>query len=322
MFMKQKITKTVALIAALFLGGCSGTSGLLSLKNDAQLLDGPPVQDVVTPFDRALACLRQHIAPTVTFAVGAIVDETGKEQVNEGGTGKFVTQGAGDIVQSALFRAGATTVNRRDPRIMETEAKWGIRDARRIVPANYYITGSINSLDFLPGGGFDVQVAGAGPKVRQYRMLIGLDLALTEAKTGRIVANVPLQKQVVAKEVGIGVGRFFGETLVSVDIGANDREALNFALRNMLNLAVFELLTQVMQPKNYIDCRSEIDRIHGILDNSKSAEALQKFEQEQIEKPETLVIEELVEPLPRKLRTKITDPKHQAAVPSPGATGG
>ena len=36
-------------------------------------------------------------------------------------SGKFVTQGAGDIVQSALFQAGTTVVNRRDPRIMETE---------------------------------------------------------------------------------------------------------------------------------------------------------------------------------------------------------
>ena len=98
--------------------------------------------------------------PSITFSVGAILDQTGKEQLSDGGNGKFVTQGAGDIVQSALFRAGTTVLNRRDPRIMETEVKWGIRDGRRIVPTNFYITGSINSLDFLPGGGFDVKVAG------------------------------------------------------------------------------------------------------------------------------------------------------------------
>ena len=129
-------------------------------------------------------------------------DQTGKEQFSDGGNGKFVTQGAGDIVQSALFRAGTTVLNRRDPRIMETEVKWGIRDGRRIVPTNFYITGSINSLDFLPGAGFDVKVAGEGAQYRQHRILVGLDLSMTEANTGRVVANVPLQKQIFASEAG------------------------------------------------------------------------------------------------------------------------
>ena len=37
--------------------------------------------------------------------------------------GKMVTQGAGDMVQSALFQAGVNLMNRRDPRIIESEAK-------------------------------------------------------------------------------------------------------------------------------------------------------------------------------------------------------
>ena len=233
-------------VAAAGASGCAWAPGIALPKRDAALVQGPPISDIVTPFDYALQCLKGKIQPSITFSVGAIVDLTGKEQLTEGGAGKFITQGAGDIVQSALFKAGATVLNRRDPRVMEMEVNWGIRDAKKIVPSNLYITGSINSLDFIPGGGAEVRVAGIGPRYRQNRMLVGVDLAMTEATTGRVVANVPLQKQIFASEAGIDVGRFaddrlFGANflttpLVDINIGAREREALHFALRQMLNL--------------------------------------------------------------------------------------
>lgn len=266
------------LLLLTLLAGCAGAPGIAEPTKDATLVQGPPVSDIVTPFDEALMCLKGAIQPTITFSVGAILDQTGKEQLSDGGNGKFVTQGAGDIVQSALFRAGTTVLNRRDPRIMETEVKWGIRDGRRIVPTNFYITGSINSLDFIPGSGFDVQVAGVGPRYRQNRILVGLDLSMTEATTGRVVANVPLQKQIFASEGGIAAARFFGNTLVMADLGGREREALHFALRQMLNLATFELLTQVMHPKNYVTCREQIDRMHGFVDHTTTAEAVERWE--------------------------------------------
>jgi curli biogenesis system outer membrane secretion channel CsgG len=271
-----------AAVAAAGVSGCAWAPGIALPKRDAALAQGPPISDVVTPFDYALQCLRGRIQPTITFSVGAIVDLTGKEQLTDGGAGKFITQGAGDIVQSALFKAGATVLNRRDPRVMEMEVNWGIRDAKKVVPSNLYITGSINSLDFIPGGGAEVRVAGIGPRYRQNRMLVGLDLAMTEATTGRVVANVPLQKQIFANEVGIDVGRFmddsplggqfFATPLVDINIGAREREALHFALRQMLNLATFELLSQVMNPTKYGECRERIDRIHGFVDHTVTAE--------------------------------------------------
>jgi curli biogenesis system outer membrane secretion channel CsgG len=261
-------------------GGCAGAPGIAEPTKDAKLVQGPPVSDIVTPFDDALSCLKGAVQPSITFSVGAILDQTGKEQLSDGGNGKFVTQGAGDIVQSALFRAGTTVLNRRDPRIMETEVKWGIRDGSQIVSTNFFITGSINSLDFIPGSGFNVDVAGVGAQYRQHRILVGLDLSMTEASTGRVVANVPLQKQIFASEAGVGATRFFGNTLVLADIGGREREALHFALRQMLNLATFELLTQVMHPKNYKKCREQIDRMHGFVDNTNTAAAVERWEAE------------------------------------------
>jgi curli biogenesis system outer membrane secretion channel CsgG len=280
--MKSFLRMTAVAVAAAGVTGCAWAPGIALPKRDAALVQGPPISDIVTPFDYALQCLKGKIQPSITFSVGAIVDLTGKEQLTDGGAGKFITQGAGDIVQSALFKAGATVLNRRDPRVMEMEVNWGIRDAKKIVPSNLYITGSINSLDFIPGSGAEVRVAGVGPRYRQNRMLVGLDLAMTEAVTGRVVANVPLQKQIFASEAGIDVGRFvndplFGKSLlatplIDINIGGREREALHYALRQMLNLATFELLSQVMSPSKYWECREQIERIHGFVDHTVTAE--------------------------------------------------
>jgi curli biogenesis system outer membrane secretion channel CsgG len=263
-----------ALLVVSTLAGCAGAPGMASSTSNAVLVEGPPISDIVTPFDEALACLNGRIQRRLVFSVGAVVDQTGKESFTDGGVGKFITQGAGDMIQSALFKAGTTVVNRRDPRVMTVEAEWRIRDTSRQVPSNFYITGSINSLDFIPGSGAEVEVAGIGPRYRQNRLLIGMDLAMTDANTGVIVANVPLQKQIFASEAGIGLGRFFSETLVSGDIGGREREAIHFALRQMVNLATFELLTQVMGVGEYAECRSHIDRAHGYVDNTKTAKAI------------------------------------------------
>jgi len=249
------------------LSGCSLAPGSFAFRADnAPLVDGPPIEDVVTPFDEALACLDGRIMPGITFAVGQVVDSTGKESYADGGSGRFITQGAGDMVQSALFRAGLTVINRRDPTISVTETQWGIRDLQEQVPVNFYITGSINSLDFIPGGGFSATIAGAGPRFRQNRILIGLDLSMTDAFTGRIVANVPLQKQIFSREIGASLGRFFGDTLVSLDVGGQEREAVHFALRQMMNLATFQLLGQLMNDADFAPCRSYVSPVFGTVE--------------------------------------------------------
>jgi len=263
------------------LGGCVFVPSMDGPDKNTKLIQGPPVSDITTPFDNALGCLAGKIKPDVTFSVGSVLDQTGKEQFTEGGSGKFITQGAGDIVQSALFRTGATVLNRRDPRIMETEVKWGVASPKTIVPSSFFITGSINSLDFIPGGGIDVSIGGIGPRYREHRILVGLDLTMTETKTGRVVANIPLQKQIFANDAAFGIGRFFGDTLVMAEVGNKQREAVHFALRQMLNLATFELLTQVMHPKNYSSCRSEIDQIHGDINQSPAAQALAEYKKHQ-----------------------------------------
>ena len=257
------------------LTGCSALppGALTPSDQNAEMVQGPPVEDVVTAFDDALSCLRGKVQPGITFAVGQIVDATGKESYADGATGKFVTQGAGEMVQSALFRAGVTVVNRRDPNIPIVETQWGIRDLAQQMPVNFYISGSINSLDFIPGGGASVQINGIGPRYRQSRILIGLDLSLTDAMTGRIVASVPLQKQIFTREVGASMGKFFGATLISLDLGGQQREAVHFALRQMLSFATFELLGQVMNASTFSPCSEKVSPFHGAIGNTGTGDA-------------------------------------------------
>ncbi len=248
------------IVAATGLSGCVKLppSVLDDNRENAALVEGPPMERIVTPFDAALACVKGRISPEVVFSVGAIADNTGKEQYADGGSGKYISQGAGDMVQSALFTAGLTVVNRRDPNIVLAESNWGLRPIGQQIPTDFFITGSVTSLDFIPGGGGRVEVAGVGPRYRQSRILIGLDLALTAAHSGKIVGNAAVQKQLYAEELGFSTNRFLGEALLAVDIGAMEREAVHLALRQALSFATLSLLVQVMPDSAARDCATQI----------------------------------------------------------------
>ena len=76
-------------------------------------------------------------------------------------------------------------------------------------------------------------------------------------------------------------GRFAGRTLLNIQIGKGEREATNFALRQMLNLATFELLSQVVPPAVFESCRAEIPPEFGRLNLTRSSVALYKYKKSQ-----------------------------------------
>ena len=262
-------------VTALPFSKLAGAAALVALaactppSKNLDLLEGPPIEDVVTPIDQALHCLDNRISNKLAFSVGPIPDLTGRESYNDGGAGKYVSQGAADIVQSALFKSGVTIVNRRSMGIPQTEARWGLRDIKGQMPVNLFISGSVNTLDFIPGGGMSLGVRGVGPQYRQNRILVGMDLAVTNAANGQVVANIPLQKQIFSDETGAFTHRFFGTTLVNMDAGVQRREALNMALRQMLYLATYELLTQLMPPEKYEECSALIADDVGAVSGTK-----------------------------------------------------
>lgn len=252
-------------------GMCAVLAGCTVPSQNLALVEGPAVMDVVTPFDDALACLDGKVDKRLGFAVGNIPDGTGREAFNGEGAGKFVTQSAGDIVQSALFKTGVKVINRRDVGSTALEANWGLRNLKTQLPAHFAVTGSVNSLDFIPGGGVFVNVAGYGGRYRQNRILVGLDLAMTNVATGQIVANIALRKQIVADEAGLFGTAFTDDKILDGDIGGMRREALNDALRTMLQLATYELLIQLMPPAKHSECTQLIDPRYGKVTGAKTA---------------------------------------------------
>ncbi len=300
--------KLGAIMAFTALTGCVFPPGAFDPPSrNASLIDGPPIEDVVTSFDKALSCLRGKVQPNIIFAVGQVVDATGKDTYADGGTGKFVSQGAGEMVQSALFKAGVSVVNRRDPNISITEANWGIRDIKRQMPVNFYVSGSINSLDFIPGGGYSIQIAGMGPKARQSRILVALDLTMTDAFTGRVVANIPLQKQIYTREFGNSLNSFFGSTLVQMDAGGMEREAMHFALRQMVSLATLELLGQLMNQDTYEVCRAKVESRAGQITSNGTADRVALSES-------IKVMKDQVTPEPLPLEVPVSEPEPKSMV--------
>ncbi|GLQ07642.1 CsgG/HfaB family protein [Sneathiella chinensis] len=250
----------------LFLSGCVASSG----KN-ITLEQGPPVQTVSTPYNTLVQCIAGQNVMTGTWAVGEITDATGKIATDLEGTGRFVSQGAGDMVQTILRDAGAEkTVNRRDPRLSIMEVKWGILKPDNFMPMDYYISGSINTLDFIPGAAAEVTIAGIGPRYRQHRALVGLDLHLTDARTTEVIGAVNISKQIFADEAGFGIGRFFGSTLVDVDFSAGNREPLQLSLRSMLQFGLYSLLKQT-HPSLAEECEQIVDAIEGVEETTAAS---------------------------------------------------
>ena len=251
------------LLISLLLTGCIGFGD----KNISQP-KGPPVQSLITPYDQLIACVAENNIMPGVWAVGEIIDATGKFSSEYAGTGKYVSQGAGDMMQTSLMQAKAeTVVNRRDPRPIISEIQLGIRDTKQFVRMDYYITGSINTLDFIPGAAAEVTIAGIGPRYRQNRAIIGLDLHLTDARTSKVLAAVNISKQIFADEAGFGIGRFFGDTLVDLDVNVQNREPLQLSLRSMLQFGLYEMLSE-RSPELRDSCQQIVDSVEGVEDTT------------------------------------------------------
>lgn len=297
--MRTSLRIATAVAGVVALAGCTAYGG------DAKYLTGPSVTETETPYDNALACLATHMngRDLHRVAVGQIADRTGKVNYDEG-TGNFITQGAGDILSTELYEARvAQLVERLDTRILEWELQQANdkylgdgesrtvrtadgRDVRvqyRAVPAggvrgsDYYVVGSINSLDFaVESGGVSARIAGIGPRARFYRMVAALDLRLVNTRTGVVETASSVNKQIIGEDMGFGIGRFFGQTLVEVDAGTKRNEPLHLALRAMLQRSAFEMMSD-LYGIDAPDCRAPMENVEGVI-NSNAAPTEAKAE--------------------------------------------
>lgn len=256
--------------AALGLAGCAtpvaGPSG-----NYSRAIGTAPVTANPTPYSAALVCMAGYarnaklVAPRI--AVGRIADYTGKSESD--GSGRKITQGASLMAMSAFAKAGMPLVERFDTSVSELELKYAnnklISDApnpapdqaadyRRIlagqVPgSDFYVAGGVTELNFnirssgadFTGGSPDAKELKGSFRGRMFVMNIGLDMRLINTRTLEVVDVISYQKQVVGREVGIGLFDFLGGNVFDVSAGAGALEPMQLAVRALVERAVVEM---------------------------------------------------------------------------------
>lgn len=239
---------------------------------EAPVVRGPSVRRNHTPLEPAFGCLAQGIRnvgqPVFGVGVGDIKDYTGKYSTLEGNT---ITQGGALMIYSALGKLGdAVQLQERfDTRIAELELAYADRrqlgDGRTyqieagkpavpwvpyfggtIMRSSYYIVGGITELNHnIDSGGAEVTLSGVGGKRRTFTMNIGVDLRIVDTRSLIVVRTVSLQKQIIGREVGAGIYRFFGNQLLDVNVGAKSQEPLQLGVRTTIEHGVIELIAAV-----------------------------------------------------------------------------
>ncbi|MEM5518377.1 holdfast anchoring protein HfaB [Henriciella sp. AS95] len=255
------------LASAVFATGCvspvAGSSGLY-----AKPIGNAPVTANPTPYSEGLVCMghyaRQSNYRAPRIAVGRILDYTGKADI-EGG--RRVTQGASLMAISAFAKSGARLVERFDTSVSELELKYANNkligddvpeDFRKItagsIPgSDYYLVGGITELNYnirsVGGEAFVGDTDAMDPKgsigAKMYVINVGLDLRLVETESLEVVDVISYQKQIIGREVSLGVFDFANGNVFDVGVGGRAQEPIQLAIRSVVERAVLEMMANL-----------------------------------------------------------------------------
>ena len=269
---RGRLFRAVALAgaASMALAGCStplaGPGG-----NYAPVIGSAPVTANPTPYSGALVCMASYargahiVAPRI--AVGRIADYTGKSESD--GSGRKITQGASLMAMSAFAKAGMPLVERFDTSVSELELKYAnnklISDAPNAAPdqaaeyrrilagqvpgSDFYVAGGITELNFnIRSNGFDL--SGGSPDATKFKgnitrrifvMNVGLDMRLINTRTLEVVDVISYQKQVIGREIGVGMFDFLNGNMFDLSAGSAGLEPMQLAVRALVERAVVEM---------------------------------------------------------------------------------
>ncbi|WP_300380360.1 holdfast anchoring protein HfaB [Henriciella sp.] len=256
-----------ALSAALVTTGCvspvAGPSGQY-----ASPIGNAPVTANPTPYSEGLVCMGHYArqsgyrAPRV--AVGRILDYTGKADL-EGG--RRVTQGASLMAISAFAKSGARLVERFDTSVSELELKYAnnklIGDetpqnfrkitAGSIPGSDFYLVGGITELNYnIRSVGAEAFVGDLDPTDAKgsiggklYVINVGLDLRLVETESLEVIDVISYQKQIIGREISLGIFDFANGNVFDVGVGGRAQEPIQLAIRSVVERAVLEMMSNL-----------------------------------------------------------------------------
>ncbi|NBB14960.1 holdfast anchoring protein HfaB [Caulobacter sp. SLTY] len=261
---------TILAIAAVGLSACvspvAGPSGVY-----AKPIGNAPVTANPSPYSAALVCIggyaRQHKLGAPRIAVGRISDYTGKAEAD--GSGRKVTQGASLMAMTALAKAGMPLVERFDTSISELDLKYsnnklisdgprgpgpGPTESRKIYEGqvagvDFYLVGGITELNYniysvgADAYAGDKDTTGLKGNFRNsiYVMNVAIDLRLVNSRSLEVVDVISYQKQIIGREVGVGIFDFLNGNIFDVSAGAGAQEPLQLAVRSLIERAVVEI---------------------------------------------------------------------------------
>ena len=246
---------TSLLITGFLLAGCApaptGTS-----KAGVKPAFSYGVTNNDTPYSQCLKALRDIPASNLpVFAVGEISDKTG--QINYDDNGHALTQGASEMVISALAKTGKVhMVERLDLRIPLAEVKLSEQKKLSRTPNQYgalpasdfIIVGALTELNYnIVSGGTQLFVRGIGGGARTVVVNVAMDLRVIDSRNFAIRYVSSLQKQILGYEVEANVFRFFGDTLVEFDAGAIRNEPMQLGVRSVAEMAVYNIMTEFLR---------------------------------------------------------------------------
>ncbi len=256
-----------ALASALLAAGCispiAGPSG-----NYASTIGGSPVTANPTPYSKGLVCMghfaRQSGVRAPRIAVGRILDYTGKADI-EGG--RRVTQGASLMAISAFAKSGARLVERFDTSVSELELKYANNKligegsatnfrkitAGSIPGSDFYLVGGITELNYnirsVGGEAFIGDTDAVDPKgtigAKLFVINVGLDLRLVQTQTLEVVDVISYQKQIIGREVSLGIFDFANGNVFDVGVGGRAQEPIQLAVRSVIERASLEMMANL-----------------------------------------------------------------------------
>lgn len=275
--MKWNKSLAAIVVPALCLGACVQPADLEVNQAPGQpagVLFSGNVSRNVTPYDPVFSCYARALGgKQLSIAVGDIRDYTGKTSQDEG---TAVTQGGALMAYTALgkLRPAVQLHERFDTRITDAElayiaarhlgdggshqiddatveggkrtVQWKPYMGGDVLQSDYYIVGGITELNYnIQSGGAQMALDNVGPRSRTYVMNVAVDLRIVGTQSLKVYHTVSVQKQLVGYEVGVGLFRFFGNTLVDINAGAKNQEPLHLGVRMAIEDAVLQLVAEL-----------------------------------------------------------------------------
>lgn len=262
-----------AAIVMFLFAGCGPTQWL-----EKPGVEVPPPRRIVSYYDEAILCLTQKIRelpdlPPLTVGVTDVPDESGKMHINgdQHAAGSFLPKNSIGAIIDPLMRLNAFTVldqsdgmwkfhSRRLPLqkegMMAQGKSWQLRHPDgTIIPVHaemlregeidlpdIVIFAQLSGLDFGAGAALEATVYGVGGGIKRYDGQVSADGRMVEPRSGTILAESPMRKNIVGFDGKVDIGRFFGNVLVTFNAAAGKREALAQATRTVMDIIVIDLV--------------------------------------------------------------------------------